>query len=125
VEGQKPLQTLKDGGNMSHFEEKRTVTTSFQLLDEGDSHDKFNKLRDAVNSAWEKIPDEHKNNTFLERIIEEDYDGYSVIINCYYTREETDDEYNKRVVDLNAIKGTQEEAEMEMYFRLKRKYENL
>ena len=110
---------------MSNFEKKRTVTVSFQLLHEDDCKGlhKFSKLVETVNSVWGKIPDEHKNNTSLERIIEEDYDGYNVLINCYYTREETDEEYKVRMENLKVAKEIQEEGERQTYLRLKKKYE--
>ena len=104
------------------MESKKDILVSFPLLDDGFSLVRFKEFIEKVNVIWEKIPDEHKNNAWLDLSVEEDYNGHKIKANVEYSREETDVEYKKRLKEIRRKEKMDEEKEKALFLKLKKKW---
>ena len=62
--------------------------------------------------------------THVEIDYENSYDDYSIVINAYYYREETDEEFAYRIADMKNTQERQRQYELKQLEELKKKYES-
>lgn len=104
--------------------ERRNVT-EYLLEDETDYNDmSFKEFLFHMNSIFNDIPEEYKENTWFEIDAEEYYGSCSAGISIYYSRPETDEEYEKRINKEKDKIRRNDLEERVLYERLREKYGN-
>ena len=89
-----------------------------------DNYGRFVDFLEEINSKFNSIPEEFRNDACLDIVAFDSYDSYEIQMEYSYQRPETKEEEEKRIKEENKVIKAMEENERQMYLKLKKKFEN-